>query len=94
MVRLATLALTSDGLGAVALDHALCDGAIAAATLDDLEEDPAKQREWKPSNPLLQHPNAIVPHSVRAIITKRVPMAAAPETLREPHGVKDIIRIQ
>jgi threonine dehydrogenase-like Zn-dependent dehydrogenase len=35
----------------------------------------------------------LVPGSVRAIITKRVPLNAAPRTLREPHGVKDIIRI-
>jgi threonine dehydrogenase-like Zn-dependent dehydrogenase len=36
----------------------------------------------------------LLPESVRAIITKRVPLDAAPDTLREPHGVKDIIRIQ
>jgi threonine dehydrogenase-like Zn-dependent dehydrogenase len=35
----------------------------------------------------------LVPGSVRATITKRVPLDAAPETLREPHGVKDIIQI-
>jgi hypothetical protein len=35
----------------------------------------------------------LVPHSVRAIITKRVPLDAAPDTLRELHGVKDIIQI-
>jgi threonine dehydrogenase-like Zn-dependent dehydrogenase len=36
----------------------------------------------------------LVPDSVRAIITKRVPLDAASDTLREPHGVKDIVRIQ
>lgn len=35
----------------------------------------------------------LIPHSVRAIVTKRVPLDAAPETLREPHGVKDIVRV-
>jgi hypothetical protein len=35
----------------------------------------------------------LVPDSVRAIITNRVPLDAAPGTLREPHGVKDIVRM-
>lgn len=35
----------------------------------------------------------LVPQSVRGIITKRVPLDAAPDTLREPHGVKDIVQI-
>jgi hypothetical protein len=35
----------------------------------------------------------LIPHSVRGIVTKRVPLDAAPETLKEPHGVKDIIRV-
>ncbi len=35
----------------------------------------------------------LVPHCVRAIITGRVPLEAAPDTLRGPHGVKDIIRV-
>jgi threonine dehydrogenase-like Zn-dependent dehydrogenase len=35
----------------------------------------------------------LVPHSVRAIITKRVPLADAQAMLREPHGVKDIVRV-
>src|SRR5262245_16637728 len=35
----------------------------------------------------------LIPHSVRGIITKRVPLGSAPDTLREPHGVKDIIQI-
>jgi D-3-phosphoglycerate dehydrogenase len=47
-----------------ALDRALRQGVIAAAALDDLEEEPAKQSGWKPSNPLLRHPNVIVtPHA-------------------------------
>ncbi|HKE63169.1 MAG TPA: glucose 1-dehydrogenase [Micromonosporaceae bacterium] len=35
----------------------------------------------------------LVPDSVRAIITNRVSLDAAPGTLREPHGVKDIVRM-
>jgi D-3-phosphoglycerate dehydrogenase len=47
-----------------ALDRALREGVIAAAAVDDLEEEPAKQSGWKPSNPLLRHPNVIVtPHA-------------------------------
>lgn len=47
-----------------ALDRALQAGRIAGAALDDLEEEPAKQREWKPDNPLLRHANVIVtPHA-------------------------------
>ena len=36
----------------------------------------------------------LVPNSVQAIITARVPLEAAPDTLRQPHGVKDIIRVR
>jgi threonine dehydrogenase-like Zn-dependent dehydrogenase len=36
----------------------------------------------------------LVPDSVRAIITNRVSLDAAPDVLREPHGVKDIVRIR
>ena len=47
-----------------ALDRALRQGTIAAAAIDDLEEEPAKQSVWKPTNPLLQLPNVIVtPHA-------------------------------
>jgi D-3-phosphoglycerate dehydrogenase len=47
-----------------ALDRALRKGVIAAAALDDLEEEPAKHSGWKPDNPLLQRPNVIVtPHA-------------------------------
>src|SRR5262249_38022899 len=35
----------------------------------------------------------LIPHSVRGIITKRMPLEAAPDALREPHGVKDIVQI-
>lgn len=47
-----------------ALDRALRAGTIAAAALDDLEEEPAKQAEWAPGNSLLRHPNVVVtPHA-------------------------------
>lgn len=48
-----------------ALARALRDGWIAAAGLDDLEEEPAKRRDWAPaSNPLTALDNVLVtPHS-------------------------------
>ncbi|MFF4693809.1 C-terminal binding protein [Streptomyces sp. NPDC001307] len=47
-----------------AIYQALTEGWIAGAALDDLEEEPAKQRDWRPSNPLLKLPNVIVtPHA-------------------------------
>jgi D-3-phosphoglycerate dehydrogenase len=47
-----------------ALERALRQGTIAAAAIDDLEEEPAKHIAWKPTNPLLQLPNVIVtPHA-------------------------------
>ncbi len=47
-----------------ALYRALSEGWIAMAGLDDLEEEPAKIRDWAPSNPLFQLPNVIVtPHT-------------------------------
>lgn len=37
---------------------------IAGAGLDDIEEEPAKQRDWVPGNPLFTLPNAILtPHA-------------------------------
>ncbi|MEV4681966.1 C-terminal binding protein [Streptomyces kurssanovii] len=47
-----------------ALHQALTEGWIAGAALDDLEEEPAKQRGWLPSNPLFELPNVIItPHA-------------------------------
>ena len=47
-----------------ALYRALTEGWIAGAALDDLEEEPAKQRDWKPDNPLLRLDNVIItPHA-------------------------------
>jgi D-3-phosphoglycerate dehydrogenase len=47
-----------------ALYRALKEGWIAAAALDDLEEEPAKRRDWEPSNPLFGLDNVIItPHA-------------------------------
>jgi D-3-phosphoglycerate dehydrogenase / 2-oxoglutarate reductase len=47
-----------------ALHLALKEGWIAGAGLDDIEEEPAKQRDWKPENPLFSLDNVIItPHA-------------------------------
>src|SRR5262249_50216335 len=47
-----------------ALHRALVEGWIAGAALDDIEEEPAKRRDWKPTNPLFQLDNVIItPHA-------------------------------
>jgi D-3-phosphoglycerate dehydrogenase / 2-oxoglutarate reductase len=48
-----------------ALYKALQDGRLMAAGLDDLEEEPAKRKDWTPSNaPLLSLPQVVVtPHA-------------------------------
>jgi D-3-phosphoglycerate dehydrogenase / 2-oxoglutarate reductase len=47
-----------------ALHVALKEGWIAGAGLDDIEEEPAKQRDWKPENPLFSLDNVIItPHA-------------------------------
>jgi dihydroxy-acid dehydratase len=47
-----------------ALRRALAEGWIAAAALDDIEEEPAKRFDWQPTNPLFQLDNAIItPHA-------------------------------
>jgi D-3-phosphoglycerate dehydrogenase len=47
-----------------ALHAALSQGWIAGAAVDDIEEEPAKQREFRSSNPLFQLPNLVVtPHA-------------------------------
>jgi D-3-phosphoglycerate dehydrogenase len=46
-----------------ALFDALRNGRLAGAALDDLPEEPRKQRDWRPDNPLLGLPNCLVtPH--------------------------------
>ncbi|WP_231909094.1 MULTISPECIES: C-terminal binding protein [unclassified Streptomyces] len=68
-----------------ALYEALTGGWIAGAALDDIEEEPTKQRDWRPSNPLFELPNVVVtPHaayySEEAIGTVRT--IAAEEAVR------------
>jgi D-3-phosphoglycerate dehydrogenase len=47
-----------------ALYRALSEGWIAGAGLDDIAEEPAKQRDWKPVNPLFSLDNVIItPHA-------------------------------
>src|SRR5262252_9546832 len=47
-----------------ALREALAEGWIDGAALDDIEEEPAKQRDWRPANPLFQLHNVIItPHA-------------------------------
>jgi D-3-phosphoglycerate dehydrogenase len=47
-----------------ALHAALSQGWIAGAALDDIEEEPAKQREFHSTNPLFELPNVIItPHA-------------------------------
>jgi D-3-phosphoglycerate dehydrogenase len=59
-----------------ALHRALSEGWIAGAGLDDIEEEPAKLRDWRADNPLFTLENAIItPHgafySEEAISTVR-----------------------
>jgi D-3-phosphoglycerate dehydrogenase len=47
-----------------ALYKALRKGWIAAAALDDIEEEPAKKRDWKPTHPLFELEQVMItPHS-------------------------------
>jgi D-3-phosphoglycerate dehydrogenase len=47
-----------------ALYQALSEGWIAGAGLDDIEEEPAKVREWRPDNPLFGLDNVVItPHA-------------------------------
>jgi len=63
-----TAVLTNAARGPIiderALYQALRENWIAAAAVDDLEEEPAKIRGWEPINPLIHLPNCIVtPHT-------------------------------
>lgn len=60
--------LVNTARGPIVVDHALYralkEGWIAAAALDDLEEEPAKRRDWQAENPLFQLDNVIItPHA-------------------------------
>src|SRR5215468_390060 len=72
-----------------ALHRALSEGWIAGAGLDDIEEEPAKVRDWRPDNPLLRLDNVVItPHaayySEEAIDTVR--RFAAEEVVRVLSG--------
>jgi D-isomer specific 2-hydroxyacid dehydrogenase-like protein len=63
-----TLILVNTARGPIvndaALHLALKERWIAGAGLDDIEEEPAKQRDWKPENPLVSLDNVIItPHA-------------------------------
>jgi D-3-phosphoglycerate dehydrogenase len=63
-----TLILVNTARGPIiddaALHRALRERWIAGAALDDIEEEPAKQRDWKPENPLFGLDNVIItPHA-------------------------------
>src|SRR5215471_9672312 len=63
-----TLILINTARGPIVNDAALYlalkEGWIAGAGLDDIEEEPAKLRDWKPENPLFSLDNVIItPHA-------------------------------
>jgi D-3-phosphoglycerate dehydrogenase / 2-oxoglutarate reductase len=73
-----------------AIYQALTEGWIAGAALDDIEEEPAKQRDWRAVNPLFRLPNVIItPHaayySEESIATVR--RIAAEEAVRVLKGL-------
>jgi dihydroxy-acid dehydratase len=60
--------LVNTARGPIVVDHALQralqEGWIAMAALDDIEEEPAKVRDWRAENPLFRLYNAIItPHA-------------------------------
>lgn len=95
-----TAILTNTARGPIvddkALYQALAEGWIAAAAVDDLEEEPAKIRGWQPTNPLLQLPNCIVtPHtawySEQAV--EEVKRISATEIARVLSGLKPLFPV-
>ncbi|HUB42981.1 MAG TPA: C-terminal binding protein [Streptosporangiaceae bacterium] len=63
-----TAILVNTARGPIVNDEALYQGLskgwIAGAGLDDIEEEPAKQRGWRPANPLFSLPNVVItPHA-------------------------------
>jgi D-3-phosphoglycerate dehydrogenase / 2-oxoglutarate reductase len=95
MKRTAVLVNTARGpiVSDKALYRALSENWIAGAGLDDIEEEPAKQRGWTPANPLFGLDNVIItPHaayySEEAIHTVRE--FAAREVVRVLAGQKPL----
>ncbi|KUK14669.1 MAG: C-terminal binding protein [Synergistetes bacterium] len=73
-----------------ALYEALASGKLGGAALDDLEEEPAKQKNWKPTNPIFKFGNIVItPHSAyyseESLIEART--TAATEVARALSGV-------
>lgn len=72
-----------------ALHQALTEGWIAGAAIDDVEEEPAKQRDWQPTNPLFRLHNVIItPHAAyySEESMNRVRRIAADEAVRVLSG--------
>ena len=73
-----------------AIYQALTEGWIAGAAFDDIEEEPAKVRDWRPVNPLFRLPNVIVtPHAAyyseqSIVLVRRI---AAEEAVRVVSGL-------
>jgi D-3-phosphoglycerate dehydrogenase len=90
-----TAILVNTARGPIVPDHALyralSEGWIAGAALDDIAEEPAKQRDWTPDNPLFSLDNVIItPHaayySEESIQTVR--QIAAGEVVRVLSGMQ------
>jgi D-3-phosphoglycerate dehydrogenase len=76
-----------------ALYAALSQGWIAGAAVDDIEEEPAKQRDFRSRNPLFQLPNLVItPHaayySEESISTVRHIAAEEAVNVLSGHGVR------
>jgi D-3-phosphoglycerate dehydrogenase len=72
-----------------ALHQALKEGWIAGAAVDDIEEEPAKQRNWRAVNPLFKLSNVIItPHAAyySEESIKTVRQTAAEEAVRVLRG--------
>lgn len=72
-----------------ALHQALTEGWIAGAAVDDIEEEPAKQRNWRAVNPLFKLSNVIItPHAAyySEESIKTVRQTAAEEAVRVLSG--------
>ncbi len=76
-----------------ALFRALEEGWIAGAALDDIEEEPAKVRDWKATNPLFTLDNALItPHAAyySEESIHQVRQIAAEEVVRVLSGLQPI----
>jgi D-3-phosphoglycerate dehydrogenase len=83
-----------------ALYEALTEGWIAGAALDDIEEEPAKQRDWLADNPLFRLPNVIItPHaayySEQSIsLVRRIAIEEAVRVLRGRPPLSPVNRVE